>query len=346
MSGQPRITVLMPVYNAEKYLRSAIDSILAQTYRDFELLIIDDGSTDGSRDIVAGYADSRIRRVENGQNRGLIATLNRGLDLARGEYIARMDADDVSLPERFERQVDFLEAHPEIGACGTWFEKVTERGSTTLRMPDSPGLIRLFLLFDNPFLHSSMMLRRRLLEEHGLRFDPAYPHSEDFDLWVRCSALTELVNLPEVLVRYHDHPANISHRFGREQDTAANQIRARQLRQLDITPTDKEIALHNALVEFELDGDLEYLATARDWLSKLLAAGSRQFGVAETAIHPHLARYWYGACGRHAGQGWQTWRLFRSSPIGRAAAWEWQGKLLFRCALRRPIIAAAMTATA
>ncbi len=341
----PRITVLMPVYNGEGFLRAALESILNQTFSDFELLVIDDGSTDASHEIAAAFADPRIRIETNGRNLGLIATLNRGLELARGEYIARMDADDISLPKRFERQIAFLDAHPQIGGCGTWFEKVTPAGTTTRRMPDSPALIRLFLLFDNPFLHSSMMLRRRLLDTHGLRFDPAYPHSEDYDFWVRCTSIADMANLPEVLVRYNDHPANISHRFSQEQDTAANQIRVRQLVNLGIMPSDEEIALHNALTEFDLDGGLAGLGAAGKWLDKILALASRRHDAAETAIYPHLARYWYGACGKQAKHGWRTWKMFRSSPIGRAAALEWQWKLLLRCALRRPISQSAKTKT-
>lgn len=334
----PRVTVLMPVFNGEDFLRAAIESILNQTFSDFELLIIDDGSTDASQSVAASYGDPRIRLEANDKNLGLIATLNRGLKLAQGEFIARMDADDISHPIRFERQIAYLDAHPEIGGCGTWFEKVTPEGTTIMRMPQSPSLIRLFLLFDNPFLHSSMMLRRGLLEAHGLRFDADYPHSEDYDLWVRCSTLTDMANLPEVLVRYRDHPANISHRFSREQDLAASRIRARQLEALALSPTQEELDLHQALVEFDLNGGLERLNALRNWIHKLLETGGHAYGISESAIYPHLARYWYGACGRQALHGWSAWRVFRSSPISLTATWEWQWKLLLRCILRRPIV--------
>lgn len=343
MSHPPRVTVLLPVYNGADFLRPAIDSILAQSVSDFELLVIDDGSTDGSREIVGACGDSRIRLIENGRNLGLIATLNRGLDLARGEFIARMDADDFSQPERFARQLAYLDAHPNIGGCGTWFEKCSDQGGVTMRMPETPGLIRLFLVFDNPFLHSSMMLRRRLLDEHGLRYDPAYPHTEDYDLWVRCSERMDLANVPAVLMRYRDHPGNVSHRYGHEQDTAAGRVRARQLRQLGLSPTAAELALHLDLVECQLGGGLDRLAAARDWLTKVLTAGCQRHGVRAAEIYPYLGRYWYGACGRSAQLGWSAWQLFRSSPVGRAAAWEWQWKLFLRCTLRRGIPGTAAT---
>jgi len=121
--NQPQLTVLMPVYNGGPFLRSAIESILNQDFSDFDFLIIDDGSTDGSHEIAASYADPRIRLESNGRNLGLIATLNRGLDLARGTYVARMDADDIAFPDRLSKQLTFMEAHPEIGLCGTWYER-------------------------------------------------------------------------------------------------------------------------------------------------------------------------------------------------------------------------------
>ena len=116
---QPKISVVMPAYNAENYIREAIDSILAQTFRDFEFLIIDDGSTDHTVEIIRSYSDSRIRLYQNERNMGVAATLNRGLDLARGEYIARMDADDISLPERFAKQAAYMDAHPDVAVCGS-----------------------------------------------------------------------------------------------------------------------------------------------------------------------------------------------------------------------------------
>jgi glycosyltransferase involved in cell wall biosynthesis len=167
----PRVTLILPVYNGEAYLRPAIDSLLRQTFRDFELLIIDDGSTDGSAAIVASYADERIRFQRNARNFGLIATLNKGFELARGEFIARMDCDDISLPHRLERQLDYLACHPDVALVGSWFEKLQGRRSRVVKTPVDHAAIRFFLIFDNTFLHSSIMIRRSLLEQFNLRFD-------------------------------------------------------------------------------------------------------------------------------------------------------------------------------
>lgn len=333
----PRISVLMPVYNGGAYLRPAIDSILAQTFTDFEFLIIDDGSTDDSLAIARSYADPRIRLEPNGRNLGLIATLNRGLGLVRGEYIARMDCDDISFPGRLARQVAMLDRHPEIGLCGTWFERVEGKVRTIIRPPLDDGVIRLFLTFQNAFAHNTIMLRRSIIERYQLRYDPQYPHAEDYEFWTRCAEHTRLANLPEVLLRYHYHPANTSSRFAVQQGETADRVRRRQLQALGLPFTESEIALHHALAKFQYRADTSGLRQARDWLERLIEQGCRRYGVAPDEPRRQLARYWYGACGKRADQGLAIWRLFRSAPIGRAAPWEWQAKLWLRCLLRRPI---------
>lgn len=334
----PKVTVLMPVYNGEKYLRPAIDSILRQSHKDFEFLLIDDGSTDASPDICGSYRDSRIRLVSNQRNLGLIATLNRGLELAGGEYVARMDCDDVSLPQRLERQVDFMDRNPEVGISGTWFEKLSGRKREIVRPPFDDPTIRFFLVFDNIFLHSSMFLRRAFLNTHGLRYHPDYKYTEDFELWVRCADHTRLANLPEVLVRYRYHPENTCNRFGTEQAFAADGVRRRQLQSLGMELAPGEAELHNALMGFKPIGELGDLERAKIWLERLVELGSGKCGVAAETSSRFLSRFWYGACGKRADLGWRLARLFFSSPVGRAAQWEWKWKILLRCAAERPIV--------
>lgn len=195
----------MPVFNAERYLRPAIDSILAQTFSDFEFLIVDDGSTDRSRDIVAAYADPRIAVVDQGRNQGLAAALNRGLQLARGEYVARHDADDVSAAVRLEQQVRFLRDHPDVAVLGTQGFLLDEGGRVTGTVDRSleHASIRWAALFDNPFIHSSVMFRRGAIAsvEGGVeaRFDG---FCEDYALWSRVLAAHPVRNLAERLVSY------------------------------------------------------------------------------------------------------------------------------------------------
>jgi len=190
-SVSPRITVLMPVFNGERYLAEAIDSVLAQTFNDFELLILDDGSTDGSRAIAKACPDPRIRLVCNDGNRGLIYSLNRGIALATGEYIARMDADDICLPERLEKQVALLDADPELAAVGTPVIFIDCAGNKCgvwdddRLTPDWPE-IRRRLPRANCLAHPGMTVRRSIMIDYG--YDPDQKGAEDYDLWLRMAA--------------------------------------------------------------------------------------------------------------------------------------------------------------
>ena len=210
----PKVTVLMPVYNGEKYLEEAVESILSQTFRDFEFIIIDGGSTDGTPAILARYqqTDDRIR-VYYQENQKLVASLNMGCQLARAEYIARMDADDVSLPKRLAREVNYLETHPEIGVLGTWMELINENSvpQNKVRVPTSPWLIGWSLIFANCMVHSSVMMRRDIVEQLGF-YRPEALQAEDYDLWARASPITKLANIPEVLLRYRSWQGGASSR--------------------------------------------------------------------------------------------------------------------------------------
>ena len=209
MSQSPRVTVLMPVYNGEKYLREAIDSILRQTFTDFEFLIINDGSTDWSVEIIESYQDSRIRLVHNEKNIKLIATLNKGIDLARGEYMARMDCDDVSFPVRLERQIAIMDSSPEIGVCGTWAKVIDENGNIkgTIRTLTGKSIKRMCWR-PSPFVHPTVMVRTALLREN--RYNEDFKHAEDYELWLRLFDKTEFFNIKDYLLYYRMHLENVS----------------------------------------------------------------------------------------------------------------------------------------
>jgi len=210
---RPVISVLMPVYNAEKYVAEAVESILNQTFKDFEFIIINDGSTDGSLTILKKYAeqDKRIRLVSR-DNKGLIATLNEGIELAHTPYIARMDADDISLPERFEKQYEYMEAHPECVACGTSFQYILPDGELgpTFTVPSEHHLIDdSYMLKYKSFglLHPTAILRRlSMLQINGYRNE--FTYAEDNDLFLRLAEIGQLSNIIEVLFRYRIHPVN------------------------------------------------------------------------------------------------------------------------------------------
>jgi glycosyltransferase involved in cell wall biosynthesis len=214
MASVPPITVLMPVYNGAEYLAESIDTILQQTLGDFEFLIINDGSKDGSQAILDDYAarDARIRVVQQA-NMGLAATLNKGLALARGEFVARQDQDDLSAPERLASQLAYLQAHPDCVLLGTRAAIMQDR-TLTQRVHEHPtfnAVLKLDLLFNNPFVHSSVMLRReRVLALGGYCTDRSRQPPEDYELWARIGRSARVANLPERLLTYREAAQSMS----------------------------------------------------------------------------------------------------------------------------------------
>ncbi len=209
MSNLPVISVLLPVYNGGAYLEDAIESILNQTFTNFEFIIIDDGSTDSSLQVIQKYEkrDSRIRLVTR-ENRGLVSTLNELVDMASGVWVARMDSDDIALPARFERQMAWLE---KTGAdvCGSWVRRFGTTDQRIVRKHQSDAAIKTELLFGSPFVHPSVIIRSSLIKKFP--FDATWVKAEDYDLWIRAAeAGWKMTNVPEVLLHYRVHSAQVS----------------------------------------------------------------------------------------------------------------------------------------
>ena len=208
----PIVSVVLPTYNCPHYVGQAIESMLAQTYANFELIVIDDGSRDETPEVVRNYSDPRIRLITQ-SNRGLAGTLNRGIQLARGRYVARQDQDDFSFPERLARQVDFLDAHHACALVGTWAQ-IWREGETTGRVHAHPcdnAQLKFELLLNNPFVHSSVMIRKAALDRiGGYCIDPARQPPEDYELWLRLAREHDVANIPEVLHVYREVGGSMS----------------------------------------------------------------------------------------------------------------------------------------
>ncbi len=206
---RPKVSVIMPVYNAEHFLPEAIESILKQTFTAWEFIIIDDGSTDASWKIIREYAraEPRIVALRNGQNLRISRTLNRGLQTARGQYIARMDADDISALDRLEKQVAYMDQHPEVGVCGGKMQMINAAGAVIGQRPyyltDSEIRRRIFRY--SPFAHPTIIMRKAVLEKCGY-YDPAFDYAEDYELYFRVGRIATFGNLPDVTLRYRVLP--------------------------------------------------------------------------------------------------------------------------------------------
>jgi glycosyltransferase involved in cell wall biosynthesis len=202
----PRVSILIPVYKTAPYLREAMDSMLSQTFTDFELIVLNDFSPDNAEEILDTYDDPRIVRYKGEKNVGLSNVLNVGIRMAKGKYIARMDSDDISLPNRLQTQFDYLESHPDIDLCSCGMQLFGAKEDVWLR-ESNPEKVKITALFFSPVLHASSMWRKDSFEKQGLFFRQEMVPAEDYDLWTRALVKgLRLVNLPEVLYRYRLHP--------------------------------------------------------------------------------------------------------------------------------------------
>ncbi|MBI5326761.1 MAG: glycosyltransferase [Deltaproteobacteria bacterium] len=247
----PKVTVLMSVYNDERYVSQAIESILKQTFTDFEFLIINDGSTDSTSCILEQYAqkDNRIKVVHQ-ENIGLTKSLNKGLKIAVGEYIARMDADDISLMHRLQRQVELLDEHSDIAVLGSWAQIIDEKGDVVSEYCPalSPVLLRWRLLFGNCLLHSTVMFRKDVIIRAG-----GYPEdcmiAQDYDLWAKLAFVAEIYQLSAVLIQYRQNKKAISFRlYDKQVETS---IRVVQRNILEFFKMDVSMELAKALCDSE-----------------------------------------------------------------------------------------------
>lgn len=313
----PRVTVLMPVYNGEEHLREAIESILAQTFEDFEFLIVNDGSTDRSAEVIGAYRDPRIRLVHNEANSGLIATLNRGLELAAGEFICRMDQDDISLPERIARQTAFMESHPEIGACGAWFRKFGTGRGKVVRWQTDPAGIRCGLLFDSMLGHPTVMLRQESLAKYDLYYDPAYKNAEDYALWTKVAEHCDLANLGEVLLLYRVHPAQITQRASAGQRETGGKVRLALLRQMGIDPSPEEFEIHQAISTCVCIGVDNLFVRAEEWFCKLKDVNDRTRIYPEPAFSRVLVERWLTFCKKGVQHGHLSPKVLYSPKLMR-----------------------------
>ena len=224
---KPPISVVMPAYNSEKYISEAIESILNQTYKNFEFIITNDGSTDKTLSIIKKYAkqDKRIKIINNEKNLGISPSLNNGVKASKGKYIAIMNHDDISLTTRFEEQIKHMEKHPEIGILGTFIETFDERGNVFIRKyPVKDSKIRKKIFFYSPLSHPSTIIRKEVFSEVGFYKERASP-CEDVELYFRVGERYKLENLPKILLRYRIHKSTVTMRKTRLMEKKANWIR-------------------------------------------------------------------------------------------------------------------------
>jgi glycosyltransferase involved in cell wall biosynthesis len=326
MNSNPAISVVIPVYNGADYLHEAVESILRQTWKDFELIIIDDGSTDNSVSIMESFNDPRIRVISNSRNRGLEYCLNTGLRLARGSYVARMDCDDISLPSRLEKQFRFMETHKEVSVCGSYIELFGALSGIE-KHPLQHEEILCQLLFASPFAHPSIIMRKDFFVKNNIFYDEsgAFTRAEDYELWVRISSTCIFANLPEVLLKYRTHHRQIRTQNSAEQKEVSNRLREQQLLALGIACTRQDILLHEMIITGVFPRSTEFLRDAVLWIRKIILANDTKKIYNKTVLDTILSEYWTDICSCTVKLGLPALKIYVQAPCRKKP-----GTLLFK----------------
>jgi len=319
----------MPIHNTAQYLRASIDSILSQSFKDFELLIIDDASTDNSGEIVKNYQDPRIKYVQNYDNLGVARTLNRGLDMVTGDYIARFDGDDISAPKRLERQFSYMEKNHDIGVVSSWYDMIGRYKGVTVRQPCGASCVRASLMLQNPVCHSASMIRRRVLFDNGLKYDNTFNYSEDYDLWSRISEHAGLDNIPEILLKVRIHNESVSRISSDKMSAQRNSLLKRELNKIGVEPTNEELIFHANIGWGGRLYSRDSVNKAERWFCHLFLKNEEHQHHEVEGMKSALSLAWYRLCSNSGNLGFWIWRRWMTSSLGRYYRPSFEEKIKF-----------------
>jgi hypothetical protein len=319
----PLISVIMPVHNAASYVGDAIRSVLAQTEGDFELVLVNDASTDRSAEVIADLRDDRLRCRHSSIPLNAAGARNLALAEARGDFVAFLDADDLARPDRFAIQLDVLRSQPEVSVVGSLIEAIDENGCArgsgfvrAVRGEEIPAT----LLFENGLALSSVMARRAVLSP----FRPEFAPAEDYDLWARLAVEARFAIIPQQLTSYRTHPASVSFRQAEQMRAAVKRVHAWQLARLGMEP----LAIHELLTAWPLQPSWDQLHAAEKWLCGMAEANASACIYSRHALRRVLAGRWWRVCMDSWALGWPVWRAFHRSSL--AAPTIAQSLRLFR----------------
>lgn len=319
MISLPLVSVLMPVYNGAQYIGAAIESVMNQSYSHFELIIIDDGSTDSTREVITRYQDTRISLTVQDRNHGLVYTRNNGLSKARGDYISMLDADDIALPARLMEQISFLESHTDYSMVGSRLRVIDQTGKLTGENWDYSFPVESInsrMLFHNCFAQSAVCIRRSLLS--GCVYRPEYPSAEDYDLWVRIAKTGKVWNLPQYLLLHRRYSQSTSAVHSTVVEDAVCRIVTEQLLELGIVPNKCELSLHRSVGEkISSEWSSERLLNLEIWLQKLYQANQNKKLYPVAAFNDVIVDRWFCACREASLNGINISGIYFRSPLQR-----------------------------
>ncbi len=265
----------MPVYNSAPFLKEAIESILTQSFIDFEFVILNDGSTDNSKEIVLSYNDLRIIFYDGKVNVGLANIRNKGIDISKGKYLAIMDSDDIATPDRLQKQFNYLENNKNIAVCGGFFTTFGNENSVlnfNWVTQTDPEMVKINLLFDGAICQPTVMIRSNILKETGLKYESHFDPAEDYKLWVSLSKNNLVANIPDLVLKYRLSDKQISNTKNQIQRARKFEVIKEQLKWLGITPTEAEMRIHDYMFFASAVLSYDYLPKIAAWINKLIQA--------------------------------------------------------------------------
>ncbi|MBS4066443.1 MAG: glycosyltransferase [Chitinophagaceae bacterium] len=325
------ISVIMPVYNGAHHLSEAIESILSQSFTQFEFIIINDGSTDHSASIINMFTDARIRFIDSEKNEGLVSSLNKGLKLATGAYIARMDQDDKALPLRLQRQYEYMQSHRDCVLLGTQVQVMYGTKKSKLYCTD--GELRTSLLFGTSFAHPTVMMKASVLKDQNIVYDERFKHAEDYGMWTTLAAYGKLANLPDVFLEYRKHEQQYTKVFSEQMLHATRFIRNNYINSLGIAFNENDNDTFNTIAEKQLNmtdvSVFERIGSFLNQLPKLLQSSI----IPQKAIQKVAYTQWKQLCGERQKNGYNSYMVFaRHSVYGllkdtKTHLWFWKAIL-------------------
>lgn len=327
-------SVIMSIFNGEKYLLESMTSVLGQSFSNFEFIIIDDGSTDQSADIVKKFEDPRIRFFSNKKNCGLPYSLNRGIKHAKGQYLFRMDQDDISFPERFKTQIAFMENYKDIDICGTavYSEK---NGKKLVSSPlTNPEEIKATLLFRNVLAHPSVIMRKSSLVKHNLFYDPKLKNAEDYDLWTRSFRQLKMTNISTPLIFYRKHESQMINMSNLRPTVAVS--RTKFLANFIPNPSKSEQEIHTRISTGELHVSWQEVNTAEKWLERLVLANKKRGLVDNQAMMNVISSQWLTICLKSSKLGSEIITKYLHSSLAPKSLHKWKYTALLTYKVFKP----------
>lgn len=335
--NRPLVSVIMPVFNAEPYIKDSLQSILSQTYKNLEVLIVDDVCTDGSMQVVVAIPDSRVKIIRNEKNLGLAASINKAIRLSTGQYLARMDADDVALPERIDRQVAFLEKNQAVDIIGTAM-RFTGYSQYLSNFPILHQECRIQLLFNVCFGHPTVIFRRNVFDDPMNFYDESLKqYSEEYDLWCRLSNRHRFHNLNEPLLLYRTYPPGIKVEAEELRKRNTLLIQEKYLNSLFGPVSARDFSIHTQLSLMEIVHDRKELKECDEWLQRLIALNETKKEFEEKSFSKILAKRFFEFCYSNSARGLFVLFYYYRSNWARfyRPAWKKRGIHLLKSILKK-----------